>query len=201
MPRKPEPFVENRIIIAATNLIRKHGINKLRVAEVARDAGTTVAMIYRRFGDRDGLIDATVAHFYEVRMHAAVERAEKLLYSKRPITVDDILAAIPTPEYDGSEEIHQLLSRVPALALENRTFEIRIRELLAETIPVLESLMTQVVERLPEDQQFDPRIVTVFVMSQDWIINDLRGDRKVGNGEYREFVKNLMLDSRYRPRI
>lgn len=200
MPRKPEPHVENNIIVAATNLIRTHGINKLRVAEVAREAGTTVAMIYRRFTDRDGLIDATVAHFYEVRVRAAVTRAEKLLYSKRPITIDDILAALPTPDYDGSEEINQLLSRVPYLAVENTTFEIRIRALLDETTPVLESLMDQVVQRLPEDQRFDPRIVTLFVMSQDWIINDLRGRHKIGNQEYIEFVRNLMLDSKYRPK-
>ena len=199
MPRKPEPHVENKIIIAATNLIRSHGINKLRVAEVAQAAGTTVAMIYRRFSDRDGLIDATVAHFYEVRIRAAVARAEKLLYSKRPITVDDILAALPTPEFDGSEEIHQLLSRVPYLAVENATFEVRIRALLDETTPILESLMDQVVQRLPEEQRFDPRIITVFVMSQDWIINDLRGHHKINNQQYLEFVRNLMLDSKYRP--
>lgn len=200
MPRKPEPFVENRIIIAATNLIRSRGILRLRVADVAREADTTVAMIYRRFVDRDGLIDAAVAHFYEVRLRTAIERAEKLLYSKRPITVEDVLAAIPTPHYDGSEEIHKLLSRVPALAVENPTFAIRIRELLDETTPLLESLMEQVVARLPEDQRFDPRIVTVFIMSQDWTINDLRGQHKLDNEEYLEFVRNLMLDSKYRSR-
>ena len=200
MPRKPEPHVENKIIVAATNQIRSHGVNRLRVAEVAREAGTTVAMVYRRFGDRDGLIDATVAHFYETRIREAVARAEKLLYSKRPISIDDVLAALPTPQFDGSVEIHQLLSRVTYLAVENASFEVRIRRLLEETTPTFEDLLEAVVRRLPEGQRFDPRIVTLFVMSQDWNINDLRGHHKVTNQEYLEFVRNLMLDSQYRPR-
>jgi AcrR family transcriptional regulator len=198
VPRKPEPHVENRIIEAALDLIRQHGLGRLRVADVARAANTTVAMVYRRFVDRDGLIDATVAHFYEIRIETGIARAKELLERPDGLRLVDIVDALPLPNYEGSQQIHELMSRVPGLAVENSTFAIRVRRFLNEVTPTFEKLIAQVVERLPRDEQFDPRIITVFVMNQIWIFNDLRGAHRISNDEYREFVLQLMTDSQYR---
>jgi AcrR family transcriptional regulator len=198
VPRKPEPHVENRIIEAALELIRQHGLGRLRVADVARAANTTVAMVYRRFVDRDGLIDATVAHFYEIRIEAGIARAKELLERPDGIRLVDIVDALPLPNYEGAQQIHELMSRVPGLAVENSTFAIRIRRFLNEVTPTFEKLIDQVVERLPCDERFDPRIITVFVMNQIWIFNNLRGAHRISNDEYREFVLQLMTDSQYR---
>ena len=198
VPRKPEPHVESRIIEAALDLIRQNGIGRLRVADVAREAHTTVAMVYRRFVDRDGLIDATVAHFYEIRIARGIARATELLGRPEGIRLHDVVDALPLPNYEGSEQVHELMSRVPALAVENSTFAIRIRRFLHDVTPEFEGLIGQVVQRLPENERFDPRIITVFVMNQNWIFNDLRGPHRISNEEYRQFLLQLMADSQYR---
>lgn len=198
VPRKPEPHVEKRIIESALELIRQHGLGRLRVADVAREANTTVAMVYRRFVDRDGLIDATVAHFYERRIETAITRANELLERPAGIHLIDVVDALPLPDYQGSEKIQELMSRVPGLAVENSTFAIRIRRFLNDVTPTFEELIDRVVQRLPPEERFDPRIITVYIMNQMWIFNDLRGPYRISNAEYREFVLQLMTDSQYR---
>ena len=110
----------------------------------------------------------------------------------------DVVDALPLPNYEGSEQVHELMSRVPALAVENSTFAIRIRRFLHDVTPEFEGLIGQVVQRLPENERFDPRIITVFVMNQNWIFNDLRGPHRISNEEYRQFLLQLMADSQYR---
>jgi AcrR family transcriptional regulator len=85
VPRKPTPEVENRIIQAATEIILSNGIVGLRVRDVAQASGTTVAMVYRRFIDRDGLLDAAVANFYDARIESLIDIAEDLARRPTPI--------------------------------------------------------------------------------------------------------------------
>lgn len=50
------------ILDAAALLLREHGIEALTTRRVALAAGTQPPAIYRLFGDKDGLLEATAAH-------------------------------------------------------------------------------------------------------------------------------------------
>ena len=195
MPRTAEPDIEQRIIEASLQVILKVGLGGLRVREVARLSGTTVAMIYRRFVDRDGLLDATVAHFYEIRIRSVVGKTQELAASERPLSLDDVVSVLPLPNYEGSAVVHSVIARVPALAHENSVFRRRIEAFVEEQYPLFERAVIDIVDRLPPAEQFDYRIVTTLVLNQNWTLNDLRGKFRVSNDEYQEFMRRLLLSS------
>lgn len=54
------------IVESAWRAIAKSGVRNLRVEEVAADAGVSTALIYYHFGDRTGLLEATMAYANEM---------------------------------------------------------------------------------------------------------------------------------------
>lgn len=195
MPRPAKPDVEELIISASLDIILRVGINGLRVREVAKASGCTVAMIYRRFVDRDGVLDASVAYFYEQRIRAIVAQATELASRAEPPTLTEIVGALPMPDYEGSEVIHSLIARVPALAHENKVFRRNIEAIVAEQYPLFEQAIRRMIDRLPAEEQFDHRIITTLVLHQNWTLNDIRGTYRVSNEEYREFMTRLLRSS------
>lgn len=55
---RSESDSRTRILASARTEIERRGILGLRVADVARGAGTSITLIYRHFKDRDGLLAA-----------------------------------------------------------------------------------------------------------------------------------------------
>jgi len=56
MPRKADPKLEKNILIAATRLLDRRGLDAVTMREVAKAAGTTTPTLYERFKDRDALL-------------------------------------------------------------------------------------------------------------------------------------------------
>lgn len=56
MPRRPDPYLEERILTAADALWRRGGEQALTMRAVARAARTNTPAVYRRFKNREDLI-------------------------------------------------------------------------------------------------------------------------------------------------
>ncbi len=56
MPRRPDPWLEKRILEAARKLWAKGGEKALSMRSVAKSAGTTTPTIYHRFRDRQDIL-------------------------------------------------------------------------------------------------------------------------------------------------
>src|SRR3954466_8981225 len=54
--------VRSSIVAAATQLLRAKGANAVTTRAVAQAAGVQAPVIYRLFGDKDGLVDAVAEH-------------------------------------------------------------------------------------------------------------------------------------------
>jgi len=63
MPRTPDPKLEARILEAARTLFAQGGEHKLSMRTLARLAGTNTPAVYRRFRDRDAILQALVQQF------------------------------------------------------------------------------------------------------------------------------------------
>jgi hypothetical protein len=87
------------------------------------------------------------------------------------------------------------MARVPALASENDIFRRRIQAIIERQLPRFQDAVQRFIARLPHDQQFDYRIITILLLNQSWVFNDLRGTQRVGNDEYREFLRQLLTTS------
>lgn len=184
--------VEQRIIDAAQEEISRRGLTGLRVASVAESAETSVAMIYRCFVDRSGLLEAALTNFYTKRLQRVMGFIEALLAKDTPITRDDVIAMTPPPVYDEAETVHRNVARIAVLASESTSLRIKIQWILDEYWPQYEEGVREVVRRMAPEDQFDPRIYTVFVIHQSWLLNDLRTQAKLTNEEYYSFIRDLM---------
>lgn len=196
VPRSVSPDIDDRIIAACQAEIDKRGIIGMRVSAVAKSANTTVAMIYRRFVDRDGLLAHTLGAYYRNRISAVIETIEKRLAESGSITIDDVMELTPVPHHRGSEELHRNLPRITVIAAENFALRVIVEQVMREGMRQLEDAMNRLVDRMPEDQQFDPRIFTYFMVNLTWMYNDLRGDEAISNEEFKDFVRGLLKDSK-----
>ena len=167
----------------------------MRVSDVAKRAGTTVAMIYRRFVDRDGLLARTLADYYRSRIRGVLEIINGLIEQPGPVAIDDVVAATPPPHHPGSEEIHRNLPRIVVAASENLALRLVVQEVIREGMRQFDEAIERLLDRMPADQQFDPRIYTYFVLNLTWIYNDLRGDEAITNEQYGQFLRKLLSDS------
>ncbi|MFC1994672.1 TetR/AcrR family transcriptional regulator [Chloroflexota bacterium] len=55
---------KDRIIRAALELFRVHGIRKVAINDIAQKAGASAATVYNHFGSKEALVRAVVKHFF-----------------------------------------------------------------------------------------------------------------------------------------
>jgi DNA-binding transcriptional regulator YbjK len=63
--RPPSPKLHDRILVAALQLLASGGYEVLTMDEVARKARTTKTTVYKRFKDKDQLVEAAILHLSE----------------------------------------------------------------------------------------------------------------------------------------
>ncbi len=196
MPRSVAPDIDDRIITACQAEIDRRGIIGMRVSDVAKRANTTVAMIYRRFVDRDGLLAHTLGAYYRNRISAVVRTIEHRLEQPGPVTIDDVLSITPDPHHPGSVELHRNLPRITVTAAENFALRVIVEQVVREGMRRFEDAMEKLIDRMPPEQQFDPRIYTYFMVNLTWMYNDLRGDEAITNEQFKDFMRKLLEDSK-----
>ena len=55
---------KERIIRAALELFRVHGIRKVAINDIAQKAGASAATVYNHFGSKEALVHTAVKHFF-----------------------------------------------------------------------------------------------------------------------------------------
>ncbi|WP_197383504.1 TetR/AcrR family transcriptional regulator [Mycolicibacterium mengxianglii] len=60
-----QTLVSDRLLEAAAELLREGGVEAVSTRAVAAAAGTQPPILYRRFGDKDGLLEAVTLHVLE----------------------------------------------------------------------------------------------------------------------------------------
>jgi AcrR family transcriptional regulator len=185
------PFDE-RILRAARQEIVDSGILGLRVLDVAEIAGCSVALIYRYFNDRDGLLAAALERFYLEDYDRMFRAAEERLGDTEKWSIDDVVAIVPKPHFPGSEKRNTLRAELYAASAHNPVLREQLERHMRRYRARLEELSTQIVGRLPADQRFDFRLFTHFIFNQNWVQNDLLGDAGITNRSYDEFLRLVL---------
>lgn len=187
--------IDRRILEAAEAEIDLNGLVGMRVATLAENAGTTVAMIYRRFADRDGLLAATLAAFYRRRLSGYLDLARRFLERPDPISIDDLVAAVPLVHFDGVTPLRHRLQRTYVAAMENTALQLAMQRVASELLPELDRAFERISQRLPEEQRFDPEILSIFVLRHNPIIDDILGDDGLTEAEFRDFLRSVLIAS------
>lgn len=87
-----------RIIAAGRSEVEERGILGLRVQVVAVKADVSVPLIYKYFGDRDGLLAVVLSEMFEELLLEQINAAESYLNDLASPTVDDLVAVLALPQ-------------------------------------------------------------------------------------------------------
>ena len=122
------------------------------------------------------------------------ECTRSILDPPGPITRETVIAGTVPPNYPGSEEAHEFLHRILVVSAEKPNLRARVGEIINDWLDATEEIVTAIVARMDPEEQFDPRIYTIFLVQHGWLANDLRGDRRITNDEFYDFVRHLITN-------
>lgn len=181
-----------RILRSAREQIAAKGILGLRVADVAAAAYSSVTQIYRYFGSREGLLARVLGDIYEEQLDAALQVVLATLGSDGPLTLDDIVRALPSPTDEALQANSEIRIQILAVSVNNEELRDRLRLISQQQVVKWERSIEVVLERLPVSERFDPRIFTMNLVMQMAYYRKLLGSAGFSEEEYREYLRDLL---------
>jgi AcrR family transcriptional regulator len=168
---------QERIRESTLRVIHDHGIVGLRIADVAAGAGVSVALIYKYFGDRDGLLAEVLGTELERHYEEDIALIETALQSGGADSLDlkAFVAALPHPQEDWRRERRWL--RIEALAASRTipSLTVRIGQSVDRVAESMAKLAERIRERTGNDSPTTARIMAWLGMAigMGFVLNDV----------------------------
>ena len=177
-----------RILQATRARIKQDGIIGLRVADVAKDAETSITLIYKYYRDRDGLLAQVLGDMYAEFRTAFHAKIEGWLATKDSLTLEEFVLLMPNPE-EETKHARDFRVQVLATALENPELHKSIKAETEKMYRWMRDTIEANRHKLPvEDQGFDIRFFTVIMFNIMFVYYDLVDEDKVSADEYRAML-------------
>ena len=188
------PDSKTRILESARAELNSQGILGLRVSEVAKNADTSITLIYRYFTDRDGLLARVLGDMYDEFRLNIQNKVNQWLAITDEITIEQFVCLMPNPA-EETKHARDFRLQVLATSLENPELHKRIKKITQETHEWMTSAIEASRHKLPEqDRNFDTRFLTVFMFNVMFVFYDLVDD-KISADDYRAMLANQIRNS------
>ncbi len=182
-----------RLIIESTRReIAKHGVLGVRVAEIAAGAHCSITQIYRYFGDRAGLLVRVLGDIYDELLTATVVNFQQKIGSSGPLTIDDIVNALPRPSIAASSGNNALRMQILAVASTNQRLQDRLTETSLRMIPIWKGIIEDMKDRLPAGAIFDDRAFTIGMVNQNTYYNQILGEHGATDEQFLEWFRHIL---------
>ena len=184
-----------RILQATRARLKSGGILGLRVADVAKDADTSITLIYKYYRDRDGLLAQVLGDMYDEFRQRQMQRIDTWLSQNETITFEQYADLTPNPAEETKTDRDFRLQML-ATALENEELRVRIKKTTNDVYKWTLETLEVARKKLPvEDQGFDGRFVSVIMFNMMFVFYDLLDDNKISASEYREMLVSHLRNS------
>ena len=184
-----------RILQATRARLNSGGILGLRVADVAKDADTSITLIYKYYRDRDGLLAQVLGDMYDEFRQRQMQRIDTWLSQNETITFEQYADLTPNPAEETKIDRDFRLQML-ATALENEELRARIKKTTNDVYKWTLETLEVARKKLPvEDQGFDGRFVSVIMFNMMFVFYDLLDDNKISASEYREMLVSHLRNS------
>ncbi len=189
---RPDSY--QRIADATIDEILKHGVLGLRVAAVSELSGVSVAIIYKYFGNRDGLIAKVLSE----RIASDYEKDNTIFFERFPVGItkiefDELMKIIPMPDEEFRKQRRWL--RIEAKAASQRIPE--LRTMLASSIERIEKSSERAIvaaRELSGNTSPIPAKTIAWVLSTfaDGFASRDISDHSISDNLYRSFIEDLI---------
>lgn len=184
-----------RILEAARVEIEEKGILGLRVQDVARNAGVSVPLIYKYFGDRDGLLaDVLSQMFIDCSTKHLAPAAEILSSNGGSVTVDQLIQMLLLPQQEQAVRDRQLIIQMLAAAVEIPALAKRLAETQTTIHSQLNVFIADTFNTLGLDDLVPVAALSVLIQAAGLgqIYNDMLGNHAVGVDEMARLLRVLL---------
>ena len=182
------------ILDSARVELAKSGILGLRVADVAAGAQTSITAIYRHFGDRDGLLADVLTVVYDDLTTSTVDAYEKRLADRNPLTIRDLVNALPVP-FDVSHPTQKFRIQVLAAAAENDQLARNLRDVMSKRHQRWKESIEGLQARMAPGEEFDERVYWAVLFDYMPYASSFLADEKMSVEEYRHFLVDALRTS------
>lgn len=179
------------ILDSARVELAKSGILGLRVANVAAGAQTSVTAIYRHFGDRDGLLADVLTEVYDDLTTTTVDEYEKRLADRDPLTIRDLVDALPVP-FDVTHPIQKFRIQVLAAAAENSSLAHNLRAVMRDRHERWQESIRGLQARMAPGEDFDERVYWAVLFDYMPYASSFLDDEKMSADDYRSFLADKL---------
>ena len=177
-----------RILQATRARIKQDGIIGLRVADIAKDAETSITLIYKYYRDRDGLLAQVLGDMYAEFRAAFHTKIEGWLATKDSLTLEEFAYLMPNPE-EETKHARDFRVQVLATALENPELHKTIKADTEAMYRWMRNTIEANRHKLPaDDQNFDIRFFTVIMFNIMFVYYDLVDEDKISADDYRAML-------------
>lgn len=194
------PISRDRIIAAAREEVETKGILGLRVQDVAEKAKVSVPLMYKYFGDRDGLLAEVLGEMMEEFVLEQIVYSEDYFHSLENPTVEDLLNLITLPQQDSRRERRWFRVQILAASMEIPVLRQRLRIVQAAIQERMTSFMDEVQLKLANGQHpVSPAALALMIQtySHGFVLNDLLEEEGVGvtNEEFKHLMRIMFTAS------
>lgn len=184
----------SRIRRSALAEIQRSGILGLRLADVAAGADVSVPLIYKYFGDRDGLIGDVLGEVIERHFGEELTAIRRLLEQVTAQTVlEDVLPLMPRPDDAWRRERRWLRLEAKAASREIPT----LRDRISSAMSNVERATVDLVEKsrkLSGNTSLVPAktVAWMLIAFSDGFTNNDLNEEPITNSDYEPLIRQLL---------
>ncbi len=194
MPAKVED-ADERIRACTLAEIEKNGIVGLRVANIAKQAGVSVPLVYKLFGDREQLLATVLSESIETFYLTDINNIRALVEkSKTNITVELLLQALPMPSDAFRLKQRKLRMLIFAASYESPKLRKAVGKAQQTIQHATRDLIHLVRERSGSKVDVDEDVIAFAVQAFgfSFSIHDINPDKPLSDATYREFMTDFL---------
>jgi len=184
----------SRIRRSALAEIQRSGILGLRLADVAAGADVSVPLIYKYFGDRDGLIGDVLGEVIERHFGEELSAIRRLLEQVTAQTVlEDVLPLMPRPDDAWRRERRWLRLEAKAASREIPA----LRDRISSAMSNVERATVDLVEKsrkLSGNTSLVPAktVAWMLIAFSDGFTNNDLNEEPITNSDYEPLIRQLL---------
>ena len=194
MPAKVED-ADERIRACTLAEIEKNGIVGLRVANIAKQAGVSVPLVYKLFGDREQLLATVLSESIETFYLTDINNIRALVEnSESNITVELLLQALPMPSDAFRLKQRKLRILIFAASYESPKLRKAVGKAQQTIQHATRDLIHLVRERSGSKVHVNEDVIAFAVQALgfSFSIHDINPDKPLSDATYREFMTDFL---------
>ena len=186
---------DKRIRACTIAEIEKNGIVGLRVANIAKQAGVSVPLVYKLFGDREQLLATVLSESIETFYLTDINNIRALVEkSESNITVELLLQALPMPSDAFRLKQRKLRTLIFAASYESP----KLRKAVGKAQQTIQHATRDLIHLVRErsgskvDVNEDVIAFAVQAFGFSFSIHDINSDKPLSDATYREFMTDFL---------